>query len=31
MMKVMKVENGDHRDWDAIAAWGKGLVRTLGL
>ncbi len=29
--KGMKAPEGDWRNWDAIRAWGKGLVPALGL
>lgn len=29
MMKQVKSEYGDFRDWDAIAGWAKGIAKTL--
>ena len=29
MMKAMKKEEGDFRDWDAIRAWATGLRPAL--
>lgn len=29
MMKMVKSEVGDYRDWDAIAAWAKGIADEL--
>lgn len=31
MTSLLKVPTGDFRDWDAIAAWARGLPPVLGL
>jgi menaquinone-dependent protoporphyrinogen oxidase len=31
MMKAMKAEDGDWRDWDAVRAWAAQLPSALGL
>ena len=29
MIKAVKANMGDFRDWDAITAWAKGIAKTL--
>ena len=31
LIRVMRVPDGDHRDWDAIGAWAADIARTLSL
>jgi menaquinone-dependent protoporphyrinogen oxidase len=31
LVRAMRVADGDHRDWDAVAAWAGGIARTLSL
>jgi menaquinone-dependent protoporphyrinogen oxidase len=31
LVRAMRVPDGDHRDWDRIAAWGAEIARALSL